>query len=197
MHTRRVATFLLGGWLGCSIFMMLVALENIHSSDLVVLSPVGPVAGMIKTLGEDKVTQLLQHHAAQETRSLYYTWEQAQILLAVVLGSFLYFATQKRMLSVALCGVMLCLVLFQYLAITPELAYRGREADFPQAAGSSGVMVRTLLLYQLMVASEGVKMVVGCVLASYLFAFRTSRRRSSSRSEIDTIDYADHSHIDG
>ncbi|MGA3203852.1 MAG: hypothetical protein ABSF12_15300 [Bryobacteraceae bacterium] len=196
MHTRRVATFLLGAWLGCSLFMTLVALQNVHSSDLVLTSPVGPVGNMIKALGQDQIMLLLRHHAAEQTRSLYSIWEQAQVGLGVALGICLYFATQKRILSLVLCGVMLAVVLFQLWAITPELSYRGREMDFSPGSATNTAMVRTLLLYQVMVVSEGLKLVVGGILASYLFVFRTSRKRSSRR-EVDTIDHADHSHVDG
>jgi hypothetical protein len=176
--------------------MGLLVLQNLHSADLVLTSPIGPVGNMIKALGSEQITLLLRHHAAEQTRSLYYLWEQAQILLGLVLGVCLYFATQKRTLSMVLCGVMLGLVLFQFWAVTPELSYRGRDTDFPSASGTSGAILRTLLLYQLMVVTEGLKVIIGGILASYLFAFRTSRKRSTRR-EVDTIDHADHSHVDG
>jgi hypothetical protein len=176
--------------------MGFVVLQNLHSADLVLTSPIGPVGNMIKALGSEQITLLLRHHAAEQTRSLYYLWEQAQILLGLVLGVCLYFATQKRTLSMVLCGVMLGLVLFQFWAITPELSYRGRDTDFPSGSGTSGAIVRTLLLYQLMVVTEGLKVIIGGILASYLFVFRTSRKRSTRR-EVDTIDHADHSHVDG
>lgn len=176
--------------------MVFVVLENLHSAALVMGSPLEPVANMIKTLGQDQITLLLHHQAAEQSRNIFYLWEQAQIVLGLVLGGCLYFATQKRILSVVMCGVMLALVVFQYIAITPELSYRGRTTDFPPAANASGAMVRTLLLYQVLVATEGLKLVVGGILASYLFSFRTSRRRSTRR-EVDLIDDANHSHIDG
>jgi hypothetical protein len=181
--------------MGCSVFMAFVVLQNLHAPELVMNSPVGPVVNIIKTLGQDQVTLLLHHQAAEQTRSVYYLWEQGQIMLGLVLGGCLYFATQKRLLSLVLCGIMLALVLFQFWAITPELSYRGREADFPPGNATSGTMVRALLLYQMMMVTEGLKLVVGGVLASYLFVLRTSRKRSSRR-EVDLVDHPDHSHID-
>jgi hypothetical protein len=176
--------------------MALVALQNLHASDLVLISPIGPVGSMIKALGQDQIALLLRHQAAELTRSLYSIWEQVQVGLGLALGICLYFATQKRILSLVLCGVMLAVVLFQFWAITPEMSYRGRETDFSPGVSTNAAMVRTLLLYQMMVVSEGLKLVVGGILASYLFAFRTSRKRSSRR-EVDMIDHADHSHVDG
>lgn len=175
--------------------MALVVLENLHSSGLVMNSPVEPVTRMMRTLGQDQITLLLRHQAAQQTRNLYYVWEQVQIALGLALGGCLYFATQKRTLSMVLCGIMLSLVMFQFWAITPELGYRGREMDFPTGGDASAGMVRVLLLYQLLVTTEGLKLVIGGVLASYLFVLRTSRRRSGRR-QVDLVDDPDHSHID-
>lgn len=175
--------------------MAFVVLQNLHSVSALMGSPAVPVAGMIKTLGTDQMTLLLHHHAAEQNRHIMYIWEQAQIALGIVLIGCLYFATQKRLLSLVLCGVMLALVLFQFWAVTPEMTYRGRETDFPPGSTTSGVMVRALLLYQMLVVTEVLKLVIGGILASYLFAFRTSRKRSGRR-EVETIDDADHRHID-
>ena len=171
--------------------MAFVVLENLHSASLVMNSPLEPVTKMVRMLGPEQMELLLKHHAAQQTRNLYYLWEQAQVLLGLALGICLYFATQKRMLSMVLCGVMLGVVMFQFFAITPELSFRGRETDFTQGVGPSSSVMRALILYQLLVISEGVKLVVGGILASYLFSFQTSRKRSrrpvESDFEIDPI----------
>jgi hypothetical protein len=181
--------------MGCSFFMAFVVLQNLHSAAILMNSPSAPLAGMIKLLGADQMTILLHHQAAEQNRTIVYMWEQAQIVLGLVLGGCLYFATQKKTLSLVLCGMMLSLVLFQFWAITPEMAYRGREADFSPGAAGSGAVVRTLLLYQLLVTTEALKLVVGGILASYLFAFRTSRKRSN-RNQVESIDHAHHSHVD-
>jgi hypothetical protein len=194
VHTRRISTFLLGGWMGCSFFMAFVVLQNLHTASTLMGSPSVPLASMIKTLGADQMALLLHHQAGEQNRNIMYIWQQAQIVLGLVLGGCLYFATQKRMLSLVLCGIMLSLVLFQFWAVTPEMAYRGRETDFPPGSTTSSVVMRALLLYQMLIVSEVLKLVVGGVLASYLFAFRTSRKRSGRR-EVESIDDADHGHI--
>jgi hypothetical protein len=175
--------------------MAFVVLQNLHSVAPLMSSPAAPVAAMIKTLGSDQITLLLHHQAAEQNRNIVYVWEQTQIVLGLALGACLYFATQKRTLSLVLCGIMLTLVLLQFWAILPDLAYRGRESDFPPGSSNSSVMMRVYLLYQMLVVTEALKLVVGGILASYLFAFRTSRKRSS-RSEVETIDQVRHSHAD-
>jgi hypothetical protein len=177
--------------MGCSFFMAFVVLQNLHSAAPLMTSPSAPVANMIKILGADQMTLLLHHQAAEQNRTILFVWQQAQIVLGLVLGGCLYFATQKRLLSLVLCGIMLTLVLFQFLAITPEMAYRGREIDFPPGNAQSATMMRVYLLYQMLVVTEALKLVVGGILASYLFAFRTSRKRSG-RHELEAIGQGDH-----
>jgi hypothetical protein len=174
--------------------MAFAVLQNLHTASALMNSSSAPVANMVKTLGTDQMALLLHHEAGEQNRNIMYVWEQAQIVLGLVLGGCLYFATQKRLLSLVLCGIMLTLVLFQFWGITPEMAYRGRETDFPSAGAPPTSMVRMLLLYQMLVVSEVMKLVVGGILASYLFAFRTSRKRSGRR-EVESIDDSDHSHI--
>src|SRR5579863_4846792 len=122
--------------------MAFVVLQNLHSASTMMGSPSAPLASMIKTLGADQMALLLHHQAGEQNRNIMYVWEQAQIVLGVVLGGCLYFATQKRLLSLVLCGVMLSLVLFQFWAVMPEMTYRGRETDFPPGSTTSGVMMR-------------------------------------------------------
>ena len=180
--------------MGCSFFMAFVVLQNLHSAATLMSSPAPPVASMIKLLGSDQMALLLHHQAAEQNRNIMYVWEQAEIVLGLVMAGCLYFATQKRMLSLVLCGIMLSLVLFQFWAITPEMAYRGRETDFPPGSSTAVNLIRASLLYEMLVVTEVLKLVVGGILASYLFAFRTSRKRSG-RHEIEAVDHADHGHI--
>jgi hypothetical protein len=93
-----------------------------------------------------------------------------------------------------LCGLMLALVLFEHFAITPELAYRGRATDFPPGSAVFGAQARVWALGQVYAGLEAVKLVVGGILASYLFVFRTRRR---VRKEAGVVDRADHSRVDG
>jgi hypothetical protein len=81
---------------------------------------------------------------------------------------------------------MLVLVLFQHGALSPEIAYRGREADFPPGSTSIGTVTRLLALQQVYFGVEVVKLIAGGVLASYLFVFRTQRRSRKDRETVLT-----------
>jgi len=89
---------------------------------------------------------------------------------------FLYLTADRRILPPILCGLMLVLVMFEYFAITPEFTYRGREADFPPGSLAFGAEARVWLLTEVLIAAEGAKLLIGGVLASYLFAYRSRRK---------------------
>ncbi len=164
--------------------MLLVSIVSSHSISNLLTSPVPPAGKMMDKLGPDNASLLLHHAAAQVIRSATLSWEQIQILLAVILGGCLYLATQRRLFPIMLCGVMLALVLFQHIGISPELAYRGVQTDFPPGNADVNIKVRFLAMQEIYYAAEIMKLVAGGILASYLFVFRSSRRRK----DVDEMD---------
>ena len=109
--------------MGCSFFMAFVVVQNLHSaSPLLADSPVNrSTAKMIKTLGQDQVALLLHHQASEQNRNIIRYLGTGANGSGRGLGGCLYFATQKRILSLVLCGIMLTLVMFQFWGITPEI----------------------------------------------------------------------------
>jgi uncharacterized membrane protein YphA (DoxX/SURF4 family) len=182
VHTRRISTFLLGAWiLGCGL-MGFISVRALQSPGIVLNSPPPPVNEIVRKLGYDATAQFIRHAVQEQTRRVTYSWEEGQILLALALGGCLFLATQRRLFALVLCGVMLVLVLFQHIALSPEIAYRGREADFPPGSTNLGTTMRLLVLQQAYFGVEVVKLIAGGLLASYLFVFRTQRRSRKERS---------------
>ncbi len=146
---------------------------------------------MIEKLGGDNAALLLHYAAAQQVRDATSTWEKIELALGLLLGGCLYLATQRKLFPLVLCGVMFALVLFQHAGISPELSYRGLQTDFPPGNAEVGEKVRFLAMQEVYYVAEIVKLVVGGILASYLFVFRTSRRRK----EVDLVDHTDDRHV--
>jgi hypothetical protein len=176
MHTRRMATFLLGIWIGCGTLMALLVVENLRSAARVMDAPAPPAGKLIEKLGTGDASLLLSYQAAEQSRYYLSLWENAQMALAVMLGACLFLGTQKRILPLAFCAGMLLLVLFQHFAVTPELVFRGREADFPPGNTAFGTRTRVLLLAQVYWAAEALKFLIGAVLTAYLLLFRAKKR---------------------
>jgi hypothetical protein len=176
MHSTRIATFLLGAWIGCCVFIDLLALENLRLASGVLNSAIPPAVEIIHKSSREELGLLLRYFAAEQYRYYFSTWELVQIPIALLLFGVLYFAAEKRPLPQILCGLMLALVLFQ-LAINPEWAYRGREADFPPGSQTLGTQARVWALTEVWIGAESAKLLIGALLASYLFTYK-SRRRS-------------------
>ena len=101
MHTRRLATFLLGTWIGCGALMALLVVENLRSATQLMAAPSAPAAKLIEKLGTEDASLLLSYHAAEQSRNYLFVWETAQFALAVVLGICLFLGTQKKILPLA------------------------------------------------------------------------------------------------
>jgi hypothetical protein len=194
MHTRRIAGFLLGAWLGGSLMMILIQIENLRFTASVLSTPSDPAAEYIKKTGpQQNVELLMRYQAAEQNRRYSEVWEDTQFGLAVILGGCLFLGTQRRIFPLVFCCLMLLMVIFQHLGVTPELSFRGREADFPPGNASYSVQTRVWALYQVYAWVEGTKLVLGVLLSGYLFIFRARR----TRKQINAIDFPQHSHMDG
>jgi hypothetical protein len=190
-----MATFLLGAWLGCSIFMAFMVVENLRFPGQVMNSPSGPAREMLAKLGREDAALLLRYQAAEQNRAYMAAWELAQFAVALGLAAFLFLGTQKKLLPMLLCGIMLVLVGVEHFVISPELAFRGREADFPPGNRTFATEARVWAMEQAYIGLEGAKLLIGGILGSYLFVFRAGSRRG--RKQVYAVDYADHSHVDG
>jgi len=188
-----MATFLLGAWIAGSVFMATISILSLRAPSIVLTVPHPAVAKITKDIGQETMTLLLRHAASEQSRFLLRRWEQAQLLVGVALGACLFLGTQRRIFPMLLCIIMLFMVVFQY-GVTTELAYRGRETDFPPGSNEIGPTTRYLLLQQVYIGAEIMKYLAACILASFLFVFRTGRRRGK---EVHVVDDADHSHVDG
>jgi len=193
MHTRRLAAFLLGIWLGCSVLVIWFQFYNPRFAANLLVTPSDSAVAVTKKLPDTELRLMLRYAAEEQNRRYAFLWEEAEIVLALAVGGCLFLGTQKRIFPLILAGVMLLIVVFQHVGVTPELAYRGRLADFPPGNNITGILLRVYALEQVYAWVEGAKLFVGIVLASYLFVFRARR----SRKQLHAIDNPDHSHIPG
>jgi hypothetical protein len=175
MHSTRIAAFLLGAWIGCCIFVDLMALQNPRLASGALDSATPPAVLIMQKLGRDEASLLLRYFAEEQNRFYFSIWELFQIPAALILGAVLYFAAEKRAMPQILCGLMLVMALFQ-LAIQPELSFRGREADFPPGNHTLGTKAREWALTEVWIGTEAAKLLIGALLASYLFAYKSRRR---------------------
>jgi len=185
MHSTRIATFLLGAWLACCLFMDAMAVQNQRLTGRFLTAPMEPAAAIVNNAGHEQTALLLRHFAAEQNRYYYSTWELIQIPLALLLALVVFVATDRRIIGPLIVGLMLVLVLFQAFAITPELGFRGRDVDFPPGSQSVGAQARVWALTQVFIGVEAAKLLFGGIVASYMFAFKSRRRRSTAAVPVE------------
>ena len=142
MHSRRLACFLLGLWLGGGWLLTWVSRENLFAADRIVTQSEPAATVRIKILGKEEARRLLQYEAAEMNRSEVEMWEIAQMMLGSVFFFFLLFGTTEGKFSLALALVLLFLVLAQRFVLTPELDSLGKMLDFSAPALLHGERTR-------------------------------------------------------
>jgi hypothetical protein len=183
MHSTRIAAFLLGAWLTCCLFLDAVVVQNFRFASRFLATPAPQVSAIVKAAGQQQVALMLRHFVAEQSRFYFSTWGLMQLPLAALALVLIYFAMEKRTLPAAVVGVMLLLVAFQTFFITPELSFRGREVDFPPMSGSLAAQARLWMLAEVFIATEAAKVIIGMVLAAYVFAYKSRLRvRSANRA---------------
>ncbi len=195
MLTRRIATFLIGAWLGCGILVSILVLQNPGWAEHLLTDPSDGAKVLFTKIGESDARLVMDYVVSEQNRSYLSTWENAQMVIAVGMVVILALSSQRRFLPIAMVCGMLGLVLFQHLGVTPELMFRGRQADFLPEESAFSVAARLRTLTQIYAGAEAVKLLLGGVLASYFFAATAGTRvrkrkrgrgpQSASRSSIE------------
>jgi hypothetical protein len=186
MFTRRVATFLLGVWIGCCILVDLFALQGNQTADRIIGSQTNEIRDLVAKAGIANITPLLHHFAGERVRALIDNWEPAQIVIAFVMIVLLVFTDQRKFVALACTAIMMIITVIQHFFITPDWIVLGRQADFLPEAASFSVRTQMMTLTQAYGALEIVKLLIGGGLASYFFVMESakrSRRKESRRDE--------------
>ncbi len=178
MHTRRLATFLLGLWLGGIVFMGVIATHNLVSAHNVARLAERQSRTVVDSVGPDNVIALLRFQAAELNRWYFNLWGIVQVLigLGVVLLLSKSFGVSRWMIAVSTS--MLTAALIQALIITPKVIDIGRVLDF--AAPSAYYAERTAFkAYHAAYSTiELLKLLTGLVLSARLvYSTRPRRRR--------------------
>jgi hypothetical protein len=189
MLTRRVATFLTGAWLGCGILVLLLAIQNGRWADRLLAEPSDGARTLLAKVGDADARLLMRYLTSEQTRSYLSNWELAQLVMGGVVAALFVLASERRYFPIVLTVAMLGVVLFQHFGLGPEMAFRGRQADFLPEESAYSVQSRLQTLVQLYAGVEGLKLMLGGVLVSYLFAATSGIRvrKKKRRSEADPL----------
>ena len=135
MQFHRLASFIIGIWLGVSVFMDFVATQNFRTVGRVLGSMDVREVETAKKVGDVEAARLLlRYFAGEANRYLFEQWEWAELMIGLALLIALVFGRTYQKFAIVLCLLMICLVFAQRFAITPTIVKLGRELDFSNSA---------------------------------------------------------------
>jgi hypothetical protein len=194
MSTRRLLAFLLGVWLGGSLFVFVAAREGAHSPDQVLGSPSLAVAKIAESIGHETVRMLLLHQASELTRHYLDLWGMAQLIVGLAVFAILLFATREGKWLISVSLAMLLLAALMRFLLTPDLVNYGRQLDFAVAAARAAEQARFTAVQRAYSFAELVKCGLGLILLGMLLR-RGERKRRSVR-KLHAVDDPDDGHVD-
>ena len=194
MHFRRLACLLLGAWLAGTILVATMATENFRTVDRLLLYPNPTAWPEIKTMGNEFSRMLFRWEAGEQNRTLFVTWETAQLALAVAVFFVLLFGSTESKFSLGIALLMLVIVMVQRVLLTPLMTSLGRLIDFVPPTARSADRVKFQVLHFGYVGAEGFKLVLGMILAVKL-TLRSRRKLAQAAGDIDVIDKTNHRHV--
>jgi hypothetical protein len=168
--------FLLGGWILSTVCVDTIVYWNLRLPEDVMAGAPPVAEKIIKDYGAEQASLLLRHFAAEGNRYFLDRWEMVEILLGLLLIPSVYFAADRKLAPMILAALMLLLALFQYFAVAPELAFRGREADFPPGRGNVATEERVWTLTEVFIATEAATVLTAGVLTVYIAGYKSRRR---------------------
>lgn len=138
---------------------------------------------------------LLRHQASLQNLGVFENWERAQLALGFLLLLALFFGVESRPSALVFTLIMSAAVVFQHWLLTPEIAALGGLIEFIPSTVPATERTRFWNYHAAYSITELVKLGLGLLLALGLLK---RRRRSVKQldSEIDTVDHADHGHVD-
>jgi hypothetical protein len=195
MHARRFACFFLGLWLAGSLFMALVAYENLREVDRL-LSRENPVATLhLKPLGAD-APGILRYEAAEQNRWYFTKWGTAQLVLGGLFFLLMLFGSREDKFLLSGILLLVLLALLQKAVVTPELIALGRETDFLPPTAHSADQNRYQVVQAGYFGVEALKGVLALLLTGrMIFSRSRSGRSRDSRREFDRVDKADYRRV--
>jgi hypothetical protein len=137
MHSRRLASLLLGLWLGGALLAAWVAAMNRRSPERL-MAGAAPAARLeFKSLGPN-AARALDHYAAEQNRALAKNWGRAQLITGAALFLFLLFGTPEKKGRLTLALAMLVFTAVQRLLLAPQMDALGQLMDYAPAGIDSG-----------------------------------------------------------
>jgi hypothetical protein len=129
MRSRLTLLFLLGAWMGATVFMWMVATQNFAVVEQILAGPPEGFAAAVSSLSPEDLRLALRYQASEVNRLFFEGWGMLQPPLAVLVMLLAWRSGSSRLI-VALIALMLLVTVFLQLYVAPETVRLGRLLDF-------------------------------------------------------------------
>ena len=196
MHARRFACFVLGLWLGGSLFLWWSSSADRRAADNLVERANPAARVQLKSMGSS-ARLLLDYGAAERSRSWRRTWEIGQILCGGLFFLLMLFGSRESHFLLGGILLMVLLVFAERLLLTPELTAEGRLLDFGAVdAAVAAYRAKLRVLETAYGGVEAAKFGLGLALtASLVFSRRRGGRSSDFRRQLNMVDKANYRRV--
>ena len=166
----------MGAWLAGMIFMLVLPARNLASMEELLQTPSPKAKQILEKVEEGNARPLLNHYASGLNRWLVRNWERVELGLGVALSLCLLLGVDGKRVTVLLCLLMLATVVFLHWFLTPEMEKLAQALDFVAPSDPSVARDRWQSLQTGYSTVEGIKLVLGLLLAGGLLSRRRRRR---------------------
>lgn len=146
-----------------SLAMWLVATQNFATVDRVLTAPTEQAAPVLGSLPRDTARPVLRHLASELNRWYFLIWFLVQLVLAAPLVVVLQRGALRT--EAILAGVMITIVVLLAALVMPQIVSLGRSLDFVPRNPPPPQMSTFWMLHAAYTGLDGVKLILGCVLA--------------------------------
>jgi len=160
----KLVMIFLGAWIGCSLFMAMVAALNFRTVHRVLSQPTPQAGQALSSVPAGVRRPLLRHLVSELNRLFFRTWGAAQLALALAL-LVLLIARGSTTAVLALAVAVLAIVAVELFAITPSVVTLGRVMDFLPRDNPPPQMARFGRLHAAYSLLDLAKLVMLCLLA--------------------------------
>lgn len=188
MHSRRFFTFLIGLWIGGTLFIQWVAGQNYTSVERVLTAQPQQMQQIIFTLTDAEKKNLFRYVASEMNRFYFSNWEWMQLAIGLALLVGIILAKEPKQYLV-MGGFMLLAVLACHFLLTPQMIGVGRMLDFVPLDKSPAEHKRFESMGMLYMIIDILKTGVGVLMLVQLLR-RTDREKRKRRSvKLDEMQY--------
>lgn len=129
MSARSALLFVLGLWLGCTVFMWLLATQNFAVVEAIQDSDNTGLASTTSGLSPENLRLVLRFQASEVNRLFFNGWGWAQLTVAA-LAIILAWRAKLNRATLLLIAIMAVIVVALQACIVPETIRLGRLLDF-------------------------------------------------------------------